>query len=65
MENGERMCVRLGHVQRATLVGAWPRAYRCVACGNVSGWVVERNRQMREKAAATDKLQVLAFYPDN
>lgn len=27
-------------------VGAWYWAYRCVACGHVSNWAVEQNRQM-------------------
>ena len=39
---------------RRTHVYASARAYRYVAFGHVSDWIVERNRQMRGKAAATD-----------
>jgi len=30
-------------------------AYRCVACGKVSDWVIEQNRQVVGKAVPTDE----------
>jgi len=36
-------------------VSGWRWAYRCVACGKVSDWVIERNRQIADKAVTTDQ----------
>jgi hypothetical protein len=36
-------------------VSGWRWAYRCVACGNVSGWVVEQNREMARQTITRDK----------
>lgn len=35
--------------------GGWRWAHRCVACGNVSGWVVEQNREMARHTITADK----------
>ena len=36
-------------------VGAWRWVYRCVACGKVSDWVVEQNRQMARNAVTANE----------
>jgi len=36
-------------------VGAWRWGSRCVACGKVSDWLIEQNRQMARQAGTVDE----------
>ena len=36
-------------------VGAWRWGSRCVACGKVSDWVIEQNRQIAAKAVTANQ----------
>ena len=36
-------------------VSGWRWAYRCVACGKVSDWVVEQNQQIAAKAVTAEQ----------
>ena len=36
-------------------VSGWRWAYRCVACGKVSDWVIEQNQQIAAKAVTADQ----------
>jgi len=36
-------------------VSGWRWGYRCVACGKISDWVIEQNRQIADKAVTTDQ----------
>ena len=38
-----------------TYVSGWRWGYRCVACGKVSDWVIEQNRQIAAKAVTANQ----------